>query len=76
MSNKENVGTVKWLDDGWHGWINGKEFQSFGIGQVCDRVAAEIPGAVEWETSGGKLTARPSTVIGKMSKSKMEGSAS
>jgi hypothetical protein len=67
--SKENVGTVKWLDDGWHGWVNGQEFTSMGIWTVCDRVAACIPGDVEWEAKDNKtLICRPSTKVTKMSK--------
>lgn len=68
---KPNHGAVKWLEpDGWHGWINGKEFISFGIATVCERVAAEIPGDVAWEAHEGKLTASPDTGERKLSKSK------
>ncbi len=49
MTAKPNHGTVKWIEpDGWHGWINGREFISFGITMVCDQVAAQIPGDVAW----------------------------
>lgn len=66
--SKENVGEVKWLDDGWNAWINGQHFRSFGIGEICGLVAAQIPGDVEWEVRGKKLVAQPSTKVTKLSK--------
>lgn len=64
------MGTVKWLEpDGWHGWINGLEFVSFGINEVCDLVASQIPGDVTWEVRSDKLMVSPDTSERKISKS-------
>lgn len=69
MANKPDVGTIKWLEDGWNGWINDKHFVSMGIGEICDLVAAEVPSKdVTWMVNGGKLTVMASTKITKMSK--------
>jgi hypothetical protein len=64
-----DVGTVKWLDEGWNGWVNGQHFRSWGIRSICEQVAAQIPGDVSWSVSNGKLTARPATDAKKLSKS-------
>lgn len=75
MADKQDVGTVKWLDkgygvegDGWNAWINGNHYVSYGIRDVTEWVENQIPGPTEWVTQNGKSICRASTKVGKLSK--------
>lgn len=75
----KDVGTVKWLDkgygvegDGWNGWINDKHYISYGVNLICEWIAHQIPGDVQWFEVDGKLICKASTAEKKLSKSTQE----